>query len=160
MPKGSSGAVAILLATLFLAASFYGYTSITAHLTPATPGCSAPSLPLSIGTGSGGIDPPPEANTQRSSSYKYELTWELGDVYPEWGGVMSVSLTNTGGNTIYINSLGIRGDWIDSGINLEKGIYVEPGEKEGLGIIPFPGPHYSNPNRYYHYQLALGFLVL
>ncbi len=87
--------------------------------------------------------PSPELPTPLSPvnfTYSYRLIWTISKVYMSYGGLMNVSMENTGGTMIYVYHLGV--EWVNSTISSSRDteVYIDPGETGDLGMIFFEAP--------------------
>lgn len=72
--------------------------------------------------------------------YSYNLVWTMTEVYESYGGMLNISLENTGSSTLFVYRFGLK--WVNSTILWERSteVYVGPGEKEDLGFLFFRAP--------------------
>lgn len=72
--------------------------------------------------------------------YSYSLVWTMTEVYESYGGMLNISMENTGSSIIFVYRFGVK--WVNNTIFSERPteVYVEPGEKEDLGLLFFRAP--------------------
>ncbi|WP_455392403.1 hypothetical protein [[Eubacterium] cellulosolvens] len=98
------------------------------------------------------IDPRPELNTsvpRPVQSFIASWYFEKNVIYTNYGGVLKAFLQNNGSESLYVYRLGLKPSWdvgefalnmVDDIVFINVGKYVEPGAKEFIGVLYFPGP--------------------
>jgi transglutaminase-like putative cysteine protease len=105
-----------------------------------------PNEPLSV----------PEATQSSQPSYIYKMRWEVGEVYADYGGVVSISIDNTGPNDIFVYRYGLS--WLDTDISIFKNVSVRinASEEKNLGLLFFTAPLTAGNHSY---KLSISLLI-
>ena len=99
---------------------------------------------------------PPSPSTSIRQTYAYSIEWLMTEVYEFYGGVLRLSLNNTGIHSIFVYGFGLRYQGSDSTFERQSAILIEPGNEAELGLLAFAGPW---PEGSYNYQIRMDLAV-
>lgn len=103
--------------------------------------------------------PRPEENTsQLPPGFSYNLSWSMADVFPLWGGFISIGCENTGDNDIFVYRYGVSVNWSfpSQWIYAERNVLVPVGSERQLGIVYVKPPDILGN---YSYDIIISILV-
>lgn len=96
----------------------------------------------------------PVENFPNPLSYRYNVSWFLGDLFPKYKGVLHVSIENTGTHKLFVYGFGIEIDGSEQKTLLSAGgRYIEPGYSESF-VTAFTCPAAGN----HTYRFGVQFL--
>jgi hypothetical protein len=96
--------------------------------------------------------PGPLTGSYRASSWT--ISWILSEVYATYGGVVWVSLNNTGNSPIFVYEISFLWSGTDISGSRPSSASIAPGEKVEIGMLSFAAPS-STGNHQYTLQLGL-----
>jgi transglutaminase-like putative cysteine protease len=104
------------------------------------------------------VERPQENESQLAPGFAYNITWEMGEIYANWGGFIRITIENSGVNDLFIYRCGILVNWTipPQWILEDRGILIPTQEEKHLGLVYFAAPNTTGD---FTYNILISLLV-